>query len=86
MAGAALGTLAGLLRARSPLMDAALLAPTELLRPIPPLGLVPIFILWFGIGEMSKVLLIALAVFLVTMGAARKAPGPFRGISCGPHR
>ncbi|MFT4268209.1 MAG: ABC transporter permease [Xenophilus sp.] len=67
LAGAVLGTITGLVRARSAPADALLLVPSEVLRPIPPLGLVPIFILWFGIGEMSKVLLILLAVFLVMM-------------------
>lgn len=35
----------------------------ELFRPIPPLALLPLFIIWLGIGEMSKVLLIAFATF-----------------------
>ena len=35
----------------------------ELLRPIPPLAAIPLAILWFGIGELTKVLLIALAAF-----------------------
>ncbi len=38
-----------------------------MLRPLPPLGLIPLFILWFGIGELSKVLLIFTTVFLVMM-------------------
>lgn len=67
VAGAALGVGLGLLRGRSRLIDAVLLAPAELLRPIPPLGLIPLFILWFGIGETSKVLLIFLSVLLIMM-------------------
>jgi ABC-type nitrate/sulfonate/bicarbonate transport system permease component len=35
----------------------------ELVRPIPPLAAIPLAILWFGIGELTKVLLIALAAF-----------------------
>jgi ABC-type nitrate/sulfonate/bicarbonate transport system permease component len=35
----------------------------ELLRPIPPLAAIPLAVLWFGIGEPTKVLLIALAAF-----------------------
>lgn len=65
--GAILGVGMGLLRAMSRDIDALWLVPAEILRPIPQLGLVPIFILWFGIGELSKVLLILLSVFLVTM-------------------
>jgi ABC-type nitrate/sulfonate/bicarbonate transport system permease component len=37
----------------------------ELLRPIPPLALLPIIILWFGIGEASKVFFIAYSCFFV---------------------
>lgn len=35
----------------------------EFLRHIPPLALVPMIILWFGIGELSKVVIIVLASF-----------------------
>ena len=35
----------------------------ELFRPVPPLALLPLFIIWLGIGEVSKILLIAFAVF-----------------------
>ncbi len=65
--GSALGVAVGLLRARSSAADALLLVPGEMLRPIPPLGLIPLFILWFGIGETSKILLIGLSVFLIMM-------------------
>ena len=37
----------------------------ELLRPIPPLALLPMIILWFGIGEASKVFFIAYSCFFV---------------------
>jgi hypothetical protein len=43
------------------------LAPFAVLLPIPPLGLIPLFILWFGIGELSKIVLIFLFVLLITM-------------------
>jgi len=35
----------------------------EFYRPIPPLAYLPLIVIWFGIGELSKVLLIYLAVF-----------------------
>lgn len=35
----------------------------EMLRPIPPLAFLPMLVLWFGIGEMSKILFIAYAAF-----------------------
>jgi NitT/TauT family transport system permease protein/taurine transport system permease protein len=65
--GSILGTLCGVLRGRIRVIDALLLVPAEVLRPIPPLGIIPLFILWFGVGELSKVLLIFLSVFLITM-------------------
>jgi ABC-type nitrate/sulfonate/bicarbonate transport system ATPase subunit/ABC-type nitrate/sulfonate/bicarbonate transport system permease component len=49
----------------------------ELVRPIPPIAMIPIMILWFGIGELSKVLIIANGAFFlpilepVLIGAAR---------------
>lgn len=35
----------------------------ELLRPIPPIAMIPLAILWFGIEELSKVLIIAYGAF-----------------------
>ena len=35
----------------------------ELLRPIPPLAFLPMMVLWFGIGEGSKIAFIAYAAF-----------------------
>ena len=35
----------------------------EFYRPIPPLAYLPLIVVWFGIGELSKVLLIFLAIF-----------------------
>lgn len=44
--------------------------PIEFYRPIPPLAYLPLMIIWFGIGELSKVLLIFLAIFApITLGA-----------------
>ena len=36
--------------------------PIEFYRPIPPLAYLPLMIIWFGIGELSKVLLIFLSI------------------------
>jgi len=55
--GLALGLLSGLSRLGEQLVDATL----QMLRTIPFLALVPLFIVWLGIGETPKVLLIALA-------------------------
>jgi len=35
----------------------------EFYRPVPPLAYLPLIVIWFGIGELSKVLLITLAIF-----------------------
>ena len=37
----------------------------EAFRPIPPLAYIPLVIIWFGIGEFSRVLVITIACFLV---------------------
>lgn len=37
--------------------------PIEFYRPIPPLAYLPLMVIWFGIGELSKILLIFLAIF-----------------------
>ena len=37
--------------------------PIEFYRPIPPLGYLPLIIIWLGIGETPKIVLIYLAVF-----------------------
>jgi taurine transport system permease protein len=37
--------------------------PIEFYRPIPPLAYLPLIIIWFGIGDLGKVVLIYLAVF-----------------------
>ncbi len=45
--------------------------PVELLRPIPPLALLPLFILWFGIGDRSAVNLLIFASIWIMIIAAR---------------
>ena len=54
--GAALALVAGLSRLGEDIAD----APMQMLRTLPHLALVPLFILWFGIGELPKVALVAL--------------------------
>lgn len=65
--GAIFGVSIGLMRGRIRAVDALFLVPSEILRPIPPLGLIPLFILWFGIGEVSKTVLIFMFVLLIMM-------------------
>ncbi|GAA2775564.1 ABC transporter permease [Saccharopolyspora taberi] len=69
--GVAAGLVAGLLRWGDALLD----PPVQMLRTLPHLGLVPLFILWFGIGEAPKIALVALGVtfplYLNVHGAIR---------------
>lgn len=44
-------------------LDITLGGIIQLIRPLPPISLVPIIILWMGINEASKVFLVALGVF-----------------------
>ena len=43
----------------------------EFMRPVPPLALIPLMIIWFGIGETSKVILLFLAALWIMAIAAR---------------
>ena len=43
----------------------------ELFRPVPPLAFIPLLILWFGIGETSKVVMLFFAAFFIMVIAAR---------------
>jgi taurine transport system permease protein len=66
----AIGIPLGLAMGMSPLIRGIFDPPIEFYRPIPPLAYLPLMIIWFGIGETSKVLLIFLSVFApVTLGA-----------------
>jgi ABC-type nitrate/sulfonate/bicarbonate transport system permease component len=65
--GVALGVGTGLAMGWSERVDHHLDPVYNLLRPIPPLAFVTLFILWFGIGEASKVLLITYGVFMTTV-------------------
>ncbi len=62
--GSTLGVLIGLLTARVFAFSVALEPFLTLLRPIPAIALVPIAIVWFGIGEGSKYFVISYTVFL----------------------
>ena len=45
--------------------------PIEFYRPLPPLAYLPLMIIWFGIDELSKILLIYLAIFAPMAISAR---------------
>lgn len=69
--GAALAVVAGLFRFGEDLID----GPMQILRAIPALALVPLAIVWFGIGEEVKVFLVVFAtafpVYVNTHAAIR---------------
>lgn len=56
------GVPAGLVMATSPIGRGLLDPVIEFLRPLPPLAYLPLVIIWFGIGETAKVLVILLAM------------------------
>jgi sulfonate transport system permease protein len=57
LAGGTLALVSGLSRAGEYVID----APMQMLRTLPVLALIPFFIIWFGIGEVPKVALVAVA-------------------------
>lgn len=61
--------LLGIGIARSRVVEALFEPVVELIRPIPPLAVLPMFILWFGIGELSKLMFIAFAAFYIILTA-----------------
>jgi len=57
--GAPIGLVMGLSRWAKGIFD----APIEFYWPLPPLAYLPLMIIWLGIGEASKITLLALAMF-----------------------
>jgi sulfonate transport system permease protein len=60
LAGVALALVSGLSRVGESLID----GPVQVKRSIPSLALIPLLILWFGIGEQMKIVTIALGVLI----------------------
>ena len=69
-AGIACGVPIGLAMGYSRFVNAALMPGFGFIRPIPPIAFIPLVILWFGIGEFSKILLIFVASFNYTVLAS----------------
>ncbi len=61
--GSLLGLAVGLVTGTSALADRVGSPLVNALYPIPKIALLPLFILWLGIGELSKVTMIAMGVF-----------------------
>ncbi|MFC9454179.1 ABC transporter permease [Streptomyces sp. NPDC056983] len=72
-AGLTLGVVTGFTRLGDELLDSSI----QTLRTIPFLALVPLFMVWFGINETAKILLIAVAttfpMYVSTYGGVRNA-------------
>jgi taurine transport system permease protein len=45
--------------------------PVEFYRPLPPLAYLPLMIIWFGIGELAKIILLFLSIFAPVVLAAK---------------
>jgi sulfonate transport system permease protein len=73
--GALVGVTRGVAVGLTRWVEATVDPPIQILRALPHPGLIPLFILWFGIGESPKVLLVALGVgfllYLNTFSAIR---------------
>lgn len=76
-AAALTGIPVGIAMGVSPVLRALIDPLIELYRPVPPLAYLPLMVIWFGIGETSKILLITLAIFapivLSTVAGVRNA-------------
>lgn len=63
LAATIIGIPVGIAMGLSPTLRGILDPLIELYRPVPPLAYLPLMVIWFGIGETSKILLIYLAIF-----------------------
>ncbi len=76
--GASIGIMLGLLTGRIKPFSDALVPIIQLVRPLPPVAIIPLVIVWFGIGELAKIFSIGFAVFfpvwLATFLGAKQIP------------
>lgn len=81
-AGTATGVTLGAGMSASRLIRHAIDPVIEVLRPLPPLAFIPLFIIWLGIGEMPKEVLIMIGVIPVmavtTVAALDEVPEDLR--------
>ncbi|OGJ57519.1 hypothetical protein A2881_03685 [Candidatus Peribacteria bacterium RIFCSPHIGHO2_01_FULL_55_13] len=61
--GILLGVSTGLLTGRMQTLDSVMSPAINFLRPLPPVAIIPIVIVWLGIDDAAKIFSIALAVF-----------------------
>ena len=67
------GVPVGLLMGMSRSIRAIVEPPIQAIRPIPKLALLPLFLIWFGIGNLSKIVVIAAPVFPLIAISAMQA-------------
>ncbi len=77
--GVVIGVVIGGVMASIPVIRHLIDPLIELSRPLPPLAFIPLFIVWFGIGELSKFMLILVGVvpivIVATVSALDDVPG-----------
>ena len=76
--GVVVGTVLAVLAGLSRLGEAVIDGPVQIKRAIPSLALIPLLILWFGIGEEMKVITIALGVFVPDLHPHPQRPARHR--------
>ncbi len=80
LVGVPLGFAMGLNSVARGLLDPVV----EFIRPIPPLALIPLVILWLGIDEVAKTFLLFLAAFFIMLIAARSGVSSVASRRCTP--
>ncbi len=61
--GGTIGFLLGAATSLFPLADKILNTPVQMIKSVPRLAILPLILVWFGIGETAKIVLIALSTF-----------------------
>lgn len=61
--GSSSGIVIGLMMGRVRVMEDVFTLPISIFYPVPKIGFIPLFIMWFGIGNRSKIAVISLATF-----------------------
>ena len=87
VAAVVVGVAIGLGMAVSRTLHAAIDPLLQFLRPVPPLAFIPLLVMWFGIGEAPKILLIffctiPIVILNTVSGVAATPPGRVRAAQC----
>jgi ABC-type nitrate/sulfonate/bicarbonate transport system permease component len=79
IAAVIIGVPIGLLMARSEAVFQMIDPILQFVRPVPPLAYIPLLVVWFGIGELPKVILILVGtipvIIISTISGVRGTPG-----------